>query len=348
MMSTLSDEKVKPLCPVFGVCGGCAYQDLSYEEELRRKFVELRDLFSIELAGTEQLLQPVVASPEFYHYRHRLDLAFRRDKSGQFHFGFVGGTPKRIIEISSCAIAQQAVSDFLPRLKEEAIRIFPPKYKVANLVVKTGEDEKILWGGIGKGSLHQKPENYLWVELAGKKIFFSLDTFFQANFSILPRLYETLSAWPWSEQTILLDLYGGVGLFSVWFADRVKKVLMIEENCHSVSLAEHNRNYHQFQNWEILSRRVEDVLPEVLAKENSNECLAIVDPPRKGLEESAALCLAKSSLKHLFYLSCNPLTLVRDLKFFLREAWEIEKIIPFDFFPRTSHLEVLVKLRKNL
>ncbi len=348
-MNVLSNEKVKPLCPVFKVCGGCAYQDLPYDEELHLKTEELKTLFLNEIPGSEKGVREAVASPEFYHYRHRLDLAFRRDKTGQFHFGFVGGEPKRIIEISSCAIARKAVSDFLPRLKRDAIQIFPPRYKVASLVVKTDQEGKVYWGGIGKRSLNQSPENYLWVEVAGKKIFFSLSTFFQANFSILPRLREVLlSLWDWNPKTLFLDLYGGVGLFSIWFADRVKKVVMIEENCHSITLAEYNRAYHHFENWEILPRRVEEVLPEVLENQSAENCIALVDPPRKGLAESAAQYLAKSGLKNLFYLSCNPMTLIRDLKYFLQENWELETIIPFDFFPRTVHLEVLVKLRKKL
>ncbi len=101
-----------------------------------------------------------------------------------------------------------------------------------------------------------------------------------------------------------------------------------------------------YQNFEIIEASVENCLREQLKNYERDECIAIIDPPRKGLAEAARKSLCESkNLKQLLYLSCNPESLIHDLKDFLRAEWIIEQVIPFDFFPKTKHLETLVFLR---
>jgi len=339
----------KPLCPLFGTCGGCQYQDISYEEELSRKEGLLKELFSRELDLPENVFEPITSSPESYYYRNRLDLTLRKRNNGERQMGFMLPGTQRLQEVAVCSIARKEINDFLPVLKTEAVRKLPEDYKTANLVVRVGEEGKVAWGGIGRRSLRMKEEDYFWTTVRGRKIFYALDTFFQANLSILEKIVSRIeSLIEWREDTVFLDLYSGVGLFGIALADRAKEVVMIEEVGDSVTLARFNVNYHRLDHVKIFAGKVETHLPEVLKEMDGRSCVALIDPPRGGLAASAIETLGGArSLGSLFYLSCSPESLARDLKHLAKVGWKVRKIMPFDFFPRTRHLETLVWLARS-
>lgn len=324
-----------PLCPVFGTCGGCQYQHLPYEEELKIKQATCESLFA------DYSIEPIIPSPRDYAYRNRLDIGFRRLKTGELLFGFRPGEGNRMVQIEACPIARPEISAFLPKLKSEAFGPRSTGYKIASLVVKTGDDKRVLWGGMGKGSLRQKPEDYLWTEISGKKIFYSLDTFFQANTFIIPEVIKIMNREMPAGKKVFYDLYGGVGLFSIFFAEKFEKIFLVENNPASIRLARFNAEHHQLKNMEIIEGDV-GAIHELPLPQGT----ALIDPPRAGLSKTAAEFLAGwETVENLFYLSCNPESLARDLKIFVEKGWQVKKIIPFDFFPRTKHLEALAVLQ---
>jgi 23S rRNA (uracil1939-C5)-methyltransferase/tRNA (uracil-5-)-methyltransferase len=352
---------IQPLCPVFGECGGCAYQDISYEKELERKDALVKDLLQKDPRVTNGLFEPIVASPKPYHYRNRLDLKFIRTRDDRTLLGFTPGSGRGIAAVEGCAIAEKSISEFIPELRKRLEQNPIANYRRANIVIRTGDDRKVLWGGIGKRSCRLNPDNYLWTILDGKKIFYSLDTFFQANLSILPKLFERIRAFDcWQTKPVLYDLHAGVGLFSLALTQQTRKAVLIEESLPSIKLAEHNVEYNRLTHMEILAGRMEEVLPPLLARDNSSSLrpkaprgepngaipkVAIIDPPRAGLSPPALETLVHAKgFTHLFYLSCNPQALARDLKGFIDHGWSIQKVIPFDFFPKTKHVETLVLL----
>lgn len=335
----------KPLCPYFGVCGGCRYQDLAYEEELALKEGNLKKLLGKALALADEVFHPIVPSPEPYHYRSRLDLSFRR-RGEKMSLGFMSEGTRRLVDIESCSIARQGVSDFLPALKKLAWEKLPANYKSANLVVKTGDGGEVRWGGIGRRSLRLPESEYFWTEIEGRKIFYSLDTFFQANLSILPTLIKTLRLLlNLTEETHLLDLYAGVGLFWVVFAPEVRRVWAVEESGSAMRVAEFNQKHHGLSNVTLMEGRTEEKIDEILAESGHTPFAAIVDPPRKGLSALALEKLRRAkTINPLIYISCNPSALACDLESFAEAGWRVDRVIPFDFFPRTQHLETLVRL----
>lgn len=336
---------IQPLCPVFGECGGCAYQDISYEKELERKDTLVKDLLQKDPRITTGLFEPIVASPKPYHYRNRLDLKFIRTRDERVLLGFTPGSGRGIAAVEGCSIAERSISEFIPELRKQLEQNPVANYRRANIVIRTGDDAKVLWGGIGKRSCRLDPGNYLWTVLDEKKIFYSLDTFFQANLSILPKLFERIRAFDcWQTKPVLYDLYAGVGLFSLALSRQTRKAVLIEESLPSIKLAQHNVEYNRLTHMEIVAGRMEEVLPPLLARDNSGiPKVAIIDPPRAGLSPLALETLAHAKgFTHLFYLSCNPQALARDIKGFTDHGWNVQRIIPFDFFPKTRHVETLV------
>ncbi len=344
------DRGVQPLCPVFGECLGCLYQNIDYANELSIKEGWLKELFkaSPDLDLPDDVYRPIVPSPRPYHYRNRLDLKLKRTKEGEVFIGFTPENRRGVLPVDACFIADQHISDFIPEVKTQAIDQLPPKYKIANLVVRTGDDGRVFWGGIGRRSCQLPEEDYLWTEIGERRIFYSLDTFFQANLSILPKLFDVIrSLSVWETKPVLYDLYGGVGLFGISLLDQAEEVILIEENPASLKLACYNAAFNKARHFKILEGRIEDQLPGLLERRAGQANVAMIDPPRAGLSERARdLIGGARSLKNILYLSCNPESLARDLSYFARQGWCIERVVPFDFFPKTKHLEVLVLLNR--
>ncbi len=339
-----------PPCAVFNECGGCLYQDVSYRDELALKMRALKNAFAqAELFILEERIDPIVASPKPYHYRNRLDLKMIRTKDNRILIGFTPKAGHGITTVDACPIADEPISSFIPQLRKHLEEHIPEKHRRANLVVRTGDSGEVSWGGMGKRSCQLRPEEYLWTQIRGKRIFYSLDTFFQANLSILPLVFERLLELPiWSPDAILYDLYGGVGLFGIGLAECVKSVILIEECQPSIRLAKYNIEFNRLPNFEILEGKVEAELPFLLNEARGRPKIALIDPPRAGLSPSALeLLKGARNLNHILYLSCNPEALARDLCGFQTAGWQTEKIVPFDFFPRTKHLETLVLLANS-
>lgn len=335
--------KIPALCPVFNDCGGCQYQDIAYTDELHFKESQLKDLFKDLIGSNEQIILPIMASPQEYGYRNRLDLKLVRTRSKEIFIGFSPKDRKRLIPIESCPIARQEISDAIPSVKEQAKLKVTEKHKQANIVVRTGDDGRIFWGGIGRRSLELRPQDYLWTEIFEKRIHYSLDTFFQANLFILPEFIKRLRSLPiWDPNAVFYDLYGGVGLFGICLYDRVGKVVLIEEVGSSLKVARHNAAYNGFVNFQVHEGRVEEVLPGMLNDMNHAKNIIMVDPPRAGLSDATlAMLNGISNAQHLLYLSCHPESLLANCKV-LKEKWTIKEIHPLDFFPRTQHLETLI------
>lgn len=343
-------KKVDALCPVFNVCGGCLFQNISYDDELKIKNAFVKDLFK-DLIDVEKVSN-IICSPNEYYYRNRIDLKLLRIKSGDVFIGFSPLDRKKgIVEVEQCFIADKLISAEIPVIKKEATtKISEKKNRLANLVIRTSDSKNVFWGGIGKKSCQLKEQDYFYFQYEKKQIFYSLDTFFQANLSILSLLFEEIKKFNILDaNTIFYDLYGGVGLFSLAFSDLVDKVIHIEESNASVILAKYNKEFNGISNLEIFESRVENIFWDLIHKYDNADMkqVVMIDPPRCGLSDQAKELLCKyDKFNYLIYLSCNPVTLARDLEYFKHKEWNINKVIPFDFFPKTKHVETLVLLSK--
>jgi 23S rRNA (uracil1939-C5)-methyltransferase len=138
-----------------------------------------------------------------------------------------------------------------------------------------------------------------------------------------------------------LDLYSGVGLFSIYLSDRIQFGVAIESNLSAVQNAQINASENYVSQIEFQHGLVENTV--------FNEFeVAILDPPRSGCSAQVLQQLNEKIRNQIIYISCDPTTLARDLKELCRLGWEINLVQPFDMFPQTYHIETLVSLRKTI
>jgi 23S rRNA (uracil1939-C5)-methyltransferase len=173
----------------------------------------------------------------------------------------------------------------------------------------------------------------------------SAASFFQINTQMVARVFERLSLLPRPSRVV--DLYSGSGTFSIWFALHGSDVVGIEENAAAVREARVNADLNRVgSRTRFLAGRVEDVLRTVAGRDALRGAdVAFLDPPRKGSETKALDALAFAKIASIWYLSCNPATLARDLAHLRSAGYELEQTQPYDFFPQTGSVESLSLLR---
>lgn len=170
-------------------------------------------------------------------------------------------------------------------------------------------------------------------------------SFYQVNPIQAERLYQIgVEAAEITKQDIVFDLYCGIGTISLFMSQYAKKVYGIEIVKEAVDMAKENAKINQVHNVEFITGDVEDVLDKLIHKNNMIPDIAMVDPPRKGLDSKSIENILSIQPKRLVYISCNPATLIRDLA--RLEVWyDIKSIKPVDMFPFTTHVECVSVLQ---
>jgi len=172
-------------------------------------------------------------------------------------------------------------------------------------------------------------------------------SFYQVNPIQTEVLYKTaIEKAELTKEDILLDLYCGIGTIGIFAAEKVKKVYGIEIIEQAIQDAKENAKQNNINNIEFFAGDVEQILEKILEKEKITPSAIIVDPPRKGLDKNTIRIIKERLPNKLVYISCNPATLVRDLKE-LEEKYNITEIQPIDLFPFTHHCEAICCLKRK-
>lgn len=204
-----------------------------------------------------------------------------------------------------------------------------------NTNVILGEKSRVLYN-------QEYIEDYI-----GDKVFkISYRSFFQVNPEQTKKLYDkALEYVSLTGNETLIDLYCGVGTISIYMADKAKKVIGVEIIEDAIKDAKENARLNNADNCEFYCGDAKD-LASKLKKEGITADVILVDPPRKGLEESLINTIAEISPKRVVYISCDSATLARDLKIFCQSGFEVSKVCGVDMFPRTGHVETVVLMSR--
>lgn len=314
---SLAPERVEPVCPYFGECGGCQYQHLAYDAQLRWKRKQITDLFT-RVGGFENPpVRDVIPCPQPYGYRNRILVRSQwNGPARKLNLGFVRADCGLVCDVESCAIAEPGLNDALREWRRNP----PPK------------------GGI-KTVLRIPPDDWVVPE----------HSFFQNNFFVLPALLDAVRQRLHSAGTRhLIDAYCGVGFFSLSLADAVESFLGVELDVPAVKAARENQKRRGITNGEYVAGDTDALLPSLLERLDPLRTAVLLDPPRVGCRPPSLEVLRRTHPAQILYVSCHPATLARDLKLLCADGYyQLVDVQPVDLFPQTQHVECVADLRRS-
>nr|WP_298416183.1 23S rRNA (uracil(1939)-C(5))-methyltransferase RlmD [uncultured Halomonas sp.] len=369
---TSSSERVLPPCPHYGQCGGCDLQHLSLEAQRRHKCDVLIDQLARQ--GVALNASPMLLAGEGFGYRRRARLGVKVDAQGQVHLGFRARGSRHLVDITECPILVPALAALLTPLRQHLATLQAPR-QVGHIELLAGDDELAVvvrqlranaedaegwrqWGstckvsvGLLQGRENPKfsfPDKALQLSYTlqsgarnlkqrALELYFSPGDFLQINAEINREMVATAMEWLEPDKNDhVLDLFAGVGNFSLALAPHVAKVTSVEGSLAMVKRLQHNARHNDLDNIDAQSGDL-----------NQNPALdshphsVVLDPPRGGAE---AVCqsLATSEIKRILYVSCDPATLARDAGHLVKGGYRITQAAVADMFAQTAHLEAML------
>jgi len=380
-----SKARCNPKCLVFGKCGGCSLQHVTYEETVNIKKQIVEDAF-IKIAGLNNIcVNDVVKSENIYNYRNKsaFPLCVVNDKLEVCMYRTSSHNP---VVIGNCAISYDIINKCAEIFKNYANKNFKVSELVnfRHLVIRVIENKLLitivsdkplknvtsLYFGLltklnlSEGSLglfwckksldnnvilegtikHLLGVNQINAEILGVNVSVSPLSFFQVNFDIMNLIYQKVQN-SISNNEVVVDAYSGAGLMSALIAKKAKHVYGIEIVEDATKNANTLKEVNQISNLTNINGDMNIELPRLLSKIKKIDVL-VVDPPRKGIDNSVLETIMRMSPSKIIYVSCNPATLARDVKLLL-EKYTVKEIQPYDMFPQTSHVETFVVLEKK-
>ena len=340
---TPSPRRIVPACPHFGPCGGCQYQHAEYSFQLRQKLEIFRETLQ-RLGGIVFDDEIEVLAGEPWHYRNRIQLHFREEEAGFHRRG-----SHELVGIDHCYISSPMLNEVIVKLSAASKQPEWPRF-LRSLEIFTNETQVQLnvidstrpvavrffdWCATFLPGLSAGAVDY---SAARHTFRISRGSFFQVNRFLIDTLVEETMGAAAGRRAI--DLYAGVGLFSLALAERFELVEAVERGGPAYRDLEWNAKEAAPN---IRPSRVS--AEEFLQNVSDPPDLIVADPPRAGLGKEATAELLRIRAPRIVLVSCDPATLTRDLKKLLA-AYKIERLSLIDLFPQTYHFEAVAHLAR--
>lgn len=371
-----SPLRTTPRCPYFGTCGGCQLQHLTYEFQLEHKRQSLQDALVRQAQVVDITVPPVIPATQQWEYRRRISLTLRPQEE-HFIAGYTTVDNTSLIAIEQCPIFTKTSDPIIRNLQDIARLLnsagnndgkvtllkkdstnylihfhFKTMPQNADEVLKMASARFPEWKGIlatspNKSLQFGSLESHL--EVDGLSFKFSPKAFIQNHPEQSANIYHALCQYAKEYcRHHILDLYCGIGISSLLLARNGLKtfnVTGVENNGEAIRLAKHNAQANNISNVNFVKADVQNVIASLLEKTSPD--VVIVNPPREGLDPKVIKALLANAPKWIFYISCMPPTLARDVKLLSKETYQLTAVQAYDMFPQTSHLETLAILRVN-
>lgn len=327
-----SPDRVAPRCKHVGVCGGCNFQHLSYEAQLAAKAAIVEDC--LRRIGKIELEVPVkiIGSPNPFGYRSRVE--WHLDPTRR-RFGYFKRSSHDVVDVEECPVLMDELQAKLTSLRSEVewdmLLDSTPSIEASAVPgdVSLFSDEVL------------SPTSEISFKTSHDTYFYDARTFFQGNLSLIEPLIE--AAVGGAEGECALDLFCGVGLFTLPLARRFKNVIAVESNQRSIQFLTKNAERAGLSNIDIDEDTVSHWMSE--CDGNCKVDFVLLDPPRTGGDKLALERIIEFTPRQVSYVSCEPSTLARDLKFLCEAGYKIQEITALDLFPQTHHVETVVRLQ---
>jgi 23S rRNA (uracil1939-C5)-methyltransferase len=383
-----SPFRAQPFCPVFGMCGGCQVQHLTYPGQLGWKQDVVRNALQRIGGFADVVVRDPVGMINPRAYRNKMSLVVEQTVPVP-RLGFYQQRSHDLVPIAGCPIVMPELNAHIARLNDALAEpgMAPAFAKTRHIVERTAKATeqtvvtfttaepspelartapalmRQLPGTVGitnsfdlnsqnaiMGRKHTLLAGEAQIEerIAGVRYRVSAGSFFQVNVEIVSRIFEMMKPGLNVPRKIV-DLYCGAGTFSLFFAKHGSDVVGVEENAQAIAEARENASLNELSgSVKFLSGRVEDMVRRGEVRQALESAqIAFLDPPRKGSDEVTMGAIASSGVPNIWYLSCDPATLARDLKFLAAKGYRLGVVQPFDMFPHTGHIETLVTLYRE-
>lgn len=338
---TASDSRREAPCRYFGECGGCQLQHINYQAQLLAKEGFVRD--ALERVGRVDWPHEIqIRHAGELGYRARAQVKLERVEDSRISIGFARAGSRSVCDVESCPILVPELDSVL-----EALRSAAKKDAAIIGGTKSSSEVNIAAGDSGfslEPRVSGLPGGVLTRRAAGFSFRFSPATFFQAN----PMMLETLISEAIGNETgsLAIDLFAGVGLFTLPLARRYTRVIGIEADRRSTSFARDNIEINKLSNVDVNRADAAAWMEKRTGRRKTAPDLILLDPPRTGAADTIPhIIIAKP--ERITYVSCDPTTLARDLRKLLDAGYQLRKVVALDMFPQTYHVETVVALARK-
>ena len=377
-----SEHRVDSDCSTYVRCGGCALRHIDYEETLKIKKENIKNLAN-KMLGKDINVCDTIGMENPYNYRNKAIYPISQDKK----IGLYAERTHEVIPIKECKIQtkkSQEIAQFILDLWNDSIYnektgsgllrniIIREGFHTGELMVILVQNEKKEYDYslllqqfpeittivlninnkntnvvLGKENITIYGKGYITDRLNDYIFKISPNSFYQINPVQTEKMYKTaIDMSKLEKEDVLFDLYCGTGTIGVFASKNVKKVYGIELIPEAIEDAKINAANNNVNNIEFLTGDVEELLDKLINVQKIKPTAVIVDPPRKGLDTNTINNILKVSPNKLTYISCNPATMMRDLKL-LENKYKVKKIQPIDMFPFTKHCESITALERR-
>lgn len=338
--------RVEPGCQYFSSCGGCQWQHLEYARQVDAKRSILEEIFHHRFPGTKDLLIGMKACTRDYGYRSRARLQVT-GSGPTAKIGFFRFQSHDVQDIHFCPLLQPTLNTALASIRnsEKARAAASGACRLEIACVEESESWSSARVPAHSDNLQNQDAPVLQRRVGEYRYTVSPAAFFQANDFMLTELVQTVMqvANPASRRSAL-DLFCGVGLFTLPLARRFETVLGIDSSRLACDLARSNATAAGLQNIQITCEGVEGWMEPSRPGSSRSFDLIVLDPPRAGAGPEVMNRIRECAPEIILYVSCDPQTLVRDLASIPASEYRIDYIQGLDLFPQTYHFETVVRL----
>ena len=343
---SMSKEHITSACPYYDKCGGCQISHITHKAQLDFKKEKMRNIFSRYL---DMEISPKIISVNEYNYRNKVVFHIKDGKLGFYEDG-----TNKLIKIDNCLLLDERINNLIPlfnnldltyvekimvRVTSKEVMVvfygFIDKIdvlkKYVSSIILVNIKEKLLYG-----------KSYIKEEINGLKFIISYNSFFQVNTKAMVRLYDKVLKYAnLTKEDDVLDLFCGTGTIGIYLSMYCKSVLGVEIVEEAIKDANINKELNNIDNISFICGDVDRVI-----NEKFNQNVLVVDPPRSGLNKNTKNVILNNGFDRIVYVSCDPMTLVRDLKD-LSSKYEFKEITLVDMFPNTYHVECVILLQRK-
>ena len=332
----------EPLCPYYGICGGCDIMHIKNQNKYKQdKINNIIDKYANSNIKVEEVVEL-----NKYNYRNKITLQVKNNKLGLYKKG-----SNDIVEINECLLVKEKINEIIKLIKENQ-----KLDNINQIIIKSMEETMVTFItnkdiNINVDYLKKKVEsiyindklvygkNKIIAQMDKYKFLVSSNSFFQVNTPVATAMYKYIDSLI-PKTNVIFDLYCGTGTIGIFVSNKADKVVGLEINKDAIKDANENKKINNLNNIDFYEANASNIKQ----KTNLKPDVIIVDPPRSGLDDKMIEDIKNLKPNKLIYVSCDPMTLARDLK---KLDYSIISIKGFNMFPNTYHVESVILLQRK-